>query len=364
MRQVVFLALPELVPLVLEICSRLTPLVEPESDGVFLDLNGCGQPEEVLFQLSSELAALPSETEEKKRLELGLGMAGSRMAAFVAAKWTVSREKLVLCRFRSLKNVSIVMVDKGRDADFLGQFLIEDFPLLKSSEARRLRRAGFRRVEELQDMSGAQLGRLLGRRDVWELEQGLKASDGTLVMGLYPPERLLYRRVFEPEIRSRQELEAQLEYAAGLLGKCLEKRHSSAGLLLIRLYTGEGLLEAERILQVACAGSGRMRTLLNGMLGHLLAANPASKAAGSSLSAYIGGLELCLERLEEIKLEQPLLFSASGHCRESWQGSRIDESLNKLLDRFPRAISKGLQMDWREQVLSLWDPWRYSPEKQ
>lgn len=348
MRKVAFLALPALETGILEVCSSLTPLVEPDTGGVFLDLNGCGPLEELLEQISMGVAAAGLK-------QAALGLACSRLAAAMAALM-VSREAAcqavaLSCQVRRFRYLVAVEVQSGQDAVFLGHFRVEDFPLLKKTEARRLKRGGFRFVNELQDMSGGQIGILLGRRDVFNLEQGLKGRDGALVLGTYPPERLFYRGVFEPEIRGIKELEEHIAAAAGLLGRSMEERHVTAGHLLLRLHTGAGALETARILQSGCGETGRLYKLLKGLL------------ARNELQSYISGLDICLGSLGAVGLEQPGLFAGTGPFEGSWRERMLEDGLERLLERFPEAIGWGLEADWREKVLSFWDPWRFGSEQ-
>lgn len=245
--------------------------------------------------------------------------------------------------------MTISEVKPGQERAFLGHFRIEDFPLLKGPEARRLKRAGVMRIEELQDMSASQLSRLLGRKDLFELERGLNARDDEMILGLYPPERLYYRQNMEYETDDRQRLQQYLKSAAQRLGRLLEERHVSARRLLLRLQTSRGVLEAERLLQNGCTEAGRLDFLLSALLER------------SGLSEAASGLDICMDALETVHYEQLELFTMQKQVESAWQETVIADSLEKLMARFPAAISRGMELDRREQILAFWDPWRFGP---
>lgn len=344
MRWVVFIPLSTIDQIVLEGCSQLSPLVEPVEDGIFIDLTGCGERETVLGSLAVCLQGAAQRP-------VCIGSSRSKMLARIAAAWPYLKQRPPYCRVQSVAGLKIVEPEAGRERDFLGQLCLEDFPVLKAAEVKRLKRAGFTRVEELQGFSPRQLARLLGGHEFFRLERALEACDDEIVLGLYPPERLFYRRIFEFNIKDRIQLGQWLQNAARTLGDCLEERHVAAGRVVLRLWTSCGPLEAERRLQKGCAGSGRLEILLGGLLEHI------------ELRKAVSSLDICLEGLETVRFEQPdLFFAQSLQVEPAWREQTVEDSLEKLLERFPEAVSRGLELDRREQILAFWDPWRFGPE--
>lgn len=327
----------------LEACSRYTPLVEPQQDGsVYLDISGCGPAERIVFNLAEEISSQAGE--------LRIGRATSRLLALVAVQSGLMHSgQGRLCRINKTQRALITEVIPGCEQDFLSHLPLEKFPPLKASELKKLTRAAFATVGDIARLPQERLSTLLGKRAAL-LIRTARGRDDTPVLGLYPPQRLTLPLNMEGQELDMQRVEQQLYRAAQTLEQLLGKR--GAGACRVRLEVcGEQDLIRERRLSQACF---KARTLANILLG-LWRQFPPLEAPWQG--------QVVLEEIAVLNWQEQDLFALSTRERQSSNSPYLKEVLQGLEMRFPGQISLGAQeVERREQVLALWDPWRFMTE--
>ncbi|MGI6467892.1 MAG: hypothetical protein GXZ09_01750 [Syntrophomonadaceae bacterium] len=327
----------------LKACSRYTPLVEPQQDGsVYLDISGCGPAERIVFSLAEEISAQAGE--------LRIGWATSRLVALVAARSSLMhRDQSRGYRVNKTQQALITEVIPGCEEAFLSHLPLEQFPPLKAPELKKLTRAAFATVGDIARVSPQRLSVLLGKRAAL-LIRNARGRDDTPVLGLYPPQRLAVPLNAESEEMDMQRVEQQLYHAARTLELLLGKR--GAGACRVRLEIGgKQDMIRERRLSQACFEA---RTLANILLGLWRQLPP--------LEAPWQG-QVVLEEIAVLNWQEQDLFALSTRKRQGSNSSYLKEALQGLEMRFPGQISLGApEAERREQVLALWDPWRFMAE--
>jgi len=327
----------------LESCSRYTPLVEPQQDGsVYLDISGCGPAERIVFSLADEISLQAGD--------LRIGWATSRLVALVAVKSSLMHSgQGRLYRVNKMERALITEVIPGCEQAFLSHLPLAQFPPLKTQELKKLTRAAFATVGDIARLPRQRLSVLLGKRAAL-LIRNAQGLDDTPVIGLYPPQRLTLPLNAESEELNMQQVEQQLYRAAHTLELLLGKR--GAGARRVRLEVcGEQDMVRERRLSQACFEA---RTLANILLG-LWRQFPPLKAPWQG--------RVVLEEIAVLNWQEQDLFALSMRERQGSNSFYLKEALQSLEMRFPGQISLGApEAERREQVLALWDPWRFIAE--
>lgn len=323
----------------LECCSRYTPLVEPQADGsVYLDITGCGKAEKIVFGLAKEVAAAGGNRR--------MGWASSRLLARVALERSLlppgGQDRLY--RIHRIGAGIIIEVIPGCEEAFLSQLPLAEFPPLKPLELKKLSRAAFATVGDIARQPQQRLSFLLGPRTALVLKNS-QGRDDAPVLGLYPPQRLVVSLEVESQLGEGSWLEQQLSCAARTLERLLGQR--GAGARRVRLeVSGEQEISRERRLSQPCFQARVLENILLGLWKQM----PPLKGIWQG--------RVLLEEVAVLNWQQQDLFALRTQERQRSK-ALLQEALYSLEMRFPGQISLGQEAERREQVLALWDPWRF-----
>jgi hypothetical protein len=330
---------------ILEECSRHSRLVEPQDGKVLLDLSIFRQAGEIVRQLADFL-----QKENAGPARLGLGTnplvaccAACRRDLPLAAAGQKSYRQLLL------GSITMVQVIPGREQDFVASLALTEFPPLSARERKRLMRLGYSRVGEIARLSSLRLGQIL-RCDALPLWQKCQGIDHSPVRGLYPPERLACAL---PLLcgEDRHGLEMALKQISLELEAQMAKRHMACRHLCLEVLGEKDSIRQERSLGHACYEASHLTRLLSELLPE------------TGLPFPVEELRVYLDRLEGLEVGMPDLFTWSQqHYQEEERRRQLQAAIRHLRQRFPQGIQMGAKVGRREQVLALWDPWRFGPE--
>ncbi len=323
----------------LEICSHCTPLVEPQQDGsVYLDISGCGSANQIVGDLAEKIASLVGE--------LMIGWASSRLLAFVAVQADLgSKSPKGACRWHNTSRAAITEVIAGCEADFLSQLPLKQFPPLKPQEVKKLARAAFSTVGEIARLPRQRLALLVGKRAdlLARTSQGL---DDTPVVGLYPPRRLAVPLGSAGEEEGMERIGQHLSLAAQTLAGLLGERGAGASRVRLEIFGYQNMIRERRLSQ-PCFESRRLNNILLGLWRQL----PPFQGSWQG--------RVVLEEVAVLNWQEQDLFTLPVGERER-HNSYLEDALHSLEARFPGQIRLGpAEVERREQVLALWDPWRF-----
>ena len=344
MRKIVYLHLEKekISHVILEECSRHSTLVEPRGEqGVLLDLSAFKRVGEIVKQLAVFIS----------RQNVGsarLGLASNPLVAFCAACSSIpvqAKSKKNTYRLQSYQNTLIVQVPPGQEASFLAGLPLQEFPILSDKEQQKIMRLGYSRVGEMAGLSQGRLGQIL-KRDAILLWQNIRGIDYSSVRGNYPPDRLACS-ILLPSCKDRQRLEQALQQISLSLEKELGQRHKACRKLVLEIRGEKGSLSRERLLGYACHEASQLIRILAELL------------PKTELPLPVEELRVCVDSLEKVEVEMPDLFAWRQHYQEEQRHRRLQEAIHNLLQRFPRSIQQGAEVERREQILALWDPWRF-----
>jgi nucleotidyltransferase/DNA polymerase involved in DNA repair len=209
-------------------------------------------------------------------------------------------------------------------------------------------RLGYSRVGEMAGLSREKLGQIL-KRDALLLWQNSQGIDYSPVRGNYPPDRLVCS-ILLPSCKERQSLELALQQISTNLEQELSQLHKACRKLVLEIRGEKESLIRERLLGYACYEAAQLARILAELLPE------------AELPLPVEELRVYLERLEKVEVEMPDLFTWRRHYQEEQRRRRLQESIYNLLQRFPQGIRQGAEIERREQVLALWDPWRFPPQ--
>lgn len=317
-------------------CSRLTPLVEPTgAETVFMDLSGCHVTRSQLIQLSGWNDGSAS-----------VGVASNKITAQLASL-AVTKPDRKLSQIYKWPGGKLAEIAPGQEKAFLASLPLEFFSPLDRSMLKKLRRSGFDSVADLADLPPYELVRLLGDGglQISHLAQGIDPSP---VVGLYPPNRMVYPVDFIDEVSDHLILEQALQQAVSYLSLKLHDSHLACQRVILQAaMTGSPSFQAEKLIQESCHSKATLFNILAVLLRQVISARRPVTA-----------LVLTLDQLVPVSWSQPDLFSHRAVSNIQERENHLDHALRRLENRFPGFLTRGMPIARREQVLSLWDPWR------
>lgn len=344
MRRIVFLHWPdkESREKCLELCSHCTPLVEPrEDDAVYLDLSGCRDALASLRIIAgSAFRSLPVRPRA--------GLAASRLLAHIAADCPdLPHCSAASYQVFSYPEVLVVEVPAGQESTFIGSlplnYLNKD--MISPRSIKKLSRLGFSTIGELRSLSPGQLGQLTGRNPDLLIQQ-INGIDPSPVAGSYPPSHLTYPVDLEEGPRDLIRIEKMLEDAALNLEKLLAERHAGCRCVKLEIQSASKASIVSRQVGSPCHRAGQLLNILLALL--------SEKHWPRDLSGFL----ISLHDLGPLHFCQPDLFFDRFRLNRQGKKDRVEDLVKNLQKRFPGSLQCGLEIDRREQVLTLWDPWR------
>ncbi|MEA4883181.1 MAG: hypothetical protein VB144_05920 [Clostridia bacterium] len=189
---------------ILDICADYTPLVDPDSMlSAFADLTGCGDPEAIC-------QAILSRASEGAGLDIGVGLAGSRLIAKMA-----------------VPTKECAIITPGAEAQFLARMPVRSIWPLSLQVLDRLEKLGVRTIAQLAAIPTGELTSQLG-------EAGLEAHllsmgiDRSPVRAGYPPESIECSVSFEAPVGEWSDILQCLEACAAEIGSKLRSSARAA----------------------------------------------------------------------------------------------------------------------------------------
>ncbi|MEQ8174338.1 MAG: hypothetical protein ABRQ26_04635 [Syntrophomonadaceae bacterium] len=346
MRRIVFFAIEKFEESAREhflaLCSNYTPLVEPCGDeGAYLDLGGCGDARAIILAIGAGFYHTAGAC-------LQAGLASSRLLSRMAAARSPDALAALPGSFKLFSGPGITLIEvlPGRESKFMAPFPLNTFPLLSPGALKKLLGLGFSCIGDLGAISPVYLGQLSGHNPD-RLAQSLAGIDPTPVRGLYPPGRISYKLISGEDGRLNfSRLDEILRIASGELEGLLESRHCGCRHIKLEIESKQGAIIRERKLGSPCSRSGQLKSILSRLWPEVL--------PDSDLSQVF----IYLQDLTPVPLCQPDLFLNRTFFAEREREHLLNDLLENLQGRFPGALRQGLELNRREQVLALWDPWR------
>jgi hypothetical protein len=323
-------------PEILEECSRHSFLVEPRGEEILIDLSSFQQVGEIIGNMADTVTSCG----QKARI----GLAASPLLAIIAADCYSHLPAKSNChRFFYYHGVMVIQVLPGREADFLNDLPLEQFPPLSQYEKKVLKRMGYTRVGELGSLSAQRLTGIL-KRDASLLAQNCQGIDYTSVKGLYPPDSITYALAAPGGCRDLLQLQEMIRAVSVNLGLELWNRRAACRQIRLELITPDECVTGERILPRPCHDTAGLQHILNSLI-------PLQSAATA-----IEEIRAVLAGLQTMAFHMPDIFT--------WRelppdpGQHIKDTLYNLQQKYPDSIQIGIIPERREQILSFWDPWR------
>lgn len=344
MRKIMFIAADQDYPDedLLRCCALHSSAVEPVQQGVFLDLS--------MHRYIGEIVRIMARSmQQPLPRKLRAGLATSKLLARIAGEISPFQlQQLQPESFRCIPSpeINLVQVLPGKEAAFLQDLPLGFFPGLEKKERQQLKRLGFSCVGEIATLSAHQLSSMLNK-DAADIFYYIQGRDSGPVLGLYPPAQIVYPFSPRGSIENRFILEECLDRAAPQLISILEQRHQGFGRINLQLADADRCWTGERILTAPC----QERKQLQYFLKNLLQQAPLNQ---------VSYLQITLAELTPLQLVQSNLFLLPGINKEEQQKQQLQKILDRLEIRFPGKVQLGMAPDRREQVLSMWDPWRFS----
>lgn len=344
MRNIVYIALTEpnmdIYNECLEMCSTYTPLVEPlSSNDIFIDITGCGKSGKIINNIARHIYNL-------WKVQLKIGLANSKLLARTAiCSKKLPGNKPPIYRVIHRPEAILIQVLPGKEAEFTGALFLKDFYPLTNSAVKKLSRLGFSRVKEIAAISPHQLTNMLGA-DGYLLSQQSRGIDFSPVLGLFPPLRIIYPLDLEEAAMDSLRIEKALFEAAHILISRLQSRYSGCRNISLEIVTDHEKLIQNRILQSNCYTSEHLFNILKSLVKQ------------GNITSPISGFRIILTEIETLQMCQEDLFSYHIAGFNTQQQIKLKNTLEKLGTSFPGLISQGININRRERVLALWDPWR------
>ena len=315
----------------LRMLSALSPLIEPlHEQECFFDLSGSN--------IQGDLKRLGKWFEEREWGPVILGLGANKLLARLAAR--VPSPKLT----GKFQNLYVFEVNPGREQEFMARVPIALDWLLPPRAVEALALLGFTRFGELDSFLWNDLYKLLGR-EAYLIQHHRQGLDNTPLMGLYPPEMIRCYQGFDQGTEDWEVLRRSLGEGARTIALALQAKRIDCRLVALELELEQGVCRAERQAARGCGEESRLNEVLRLLLSELAWQGP------------VQGLTIQVSSLFEPKLVEQDLFAPDR------QSSRPRQSLNPVLEalqaKLPGMIRTGFALDRREEVLSLWDPWRF-----
>lgn len=315
----------------LKVLAGISHLIEPLNEQeCFLDLSGS--------RIESEMEKLGGWFGSQGWGPVVIGLGGNKLLARLAVRVPRGKKRAQGPGFYCS------VVEPGGEKEFLARVPLAMDWHLPSRAVETLSSLGFTRFGELGSLSLQDLLKILGRDGymVYRHSQGL---DGTPLLGLYPPERLSCYFDFAQGVHNRGALEKGLEEGARVIASTLRERGMNCRQVVLQIELEERNCRAERQVSRGAGDERRLREILGILLKSL------------SFSGPVLGMMLEVGSLYKWNLIEPDLFTMDKKSTRPHQD--LIGAVEALEAKIPGVLHVGLAIDRREQVLSLWDPWRF-----
>ncbi|MGI6412586.1 MAG: hypothetical protein ACOXZ5_02810 [Syntrophomonadaceae bacterium] len=340
MRKIICLRMPGqgLNNAVLEECSRHSFLVEPFNvQEVLVDLS-------TFKKIGIIIAGIAGLVRLQGEERATMGVAASPLVSIIAAR----RERFKSQYHQDFKRygVRVIRVIPGSERGFLSSLPLSAFFPLTLKEKKLLRRAGYNLVGELADLNPNMLKQII-KRDSALLLQNCRGIDYTPVKGIYPPGRLVHTILFPGGCSDYIKIQAGLKKISRAIAGELEQKRAGFRKIRTEVITIDGDIKAgERTLFKVCSGVMQLENLIQIMV------------EKEDLKEPVGEIRVIVMELEKLKFQAANLFT----YRQDIKDQERLLVLQQLQEKYPQSLQLGVKPDRREQVLSMWDPWRIAIE--
>ncbi|MGW6604586.1 DNA polymerase IV [Streptomyces sp. NPDC055036] len=220
---------------VMELLSRLSPLVEPLSlDEAFVDLEAGGSADDT----TSALAAgerLRADIRAVTGLSGSVGLAGSKMLAKIGSE--------------QAKPDGLVLIEPGTERALLGPMSVRTLPGVGPATGDHLRRAGMTTVADLAEAGEDELVRLLGRAHGASLYRMALGLDDRAVVSERDAKSVSVEDTFDVDLHDRVRVRTEVDRLAD---RCVERlraagRSGRTVVLKVRRYDFSTLTRSETL---------------------------------------------------------------------------------------------------------------------
>ncbi|MFD7290212.1 DNA polymerase IV [Streptomyces sp. NPDC059863] len=220
---------------VMELLSRLSPLVEPLSlDEAFVDLEAGGSADDT----TSALAAgerLRADIRAVTGLSGSVGLAGSKMLAKIGSE--------------QAKPDGLVLIEPGTERTLLGPMSVRTLPGVGPATGDHLRRAGMTTVADLAEAGEDELVRLLGRAHGASLYRMALGLDDRAVVSERDAKSVSVEDTFDVDLHDRVRVRTEVDRLAD---RCVERlraagRSGRTVVLKVRRYDFSTLTRSETL---------------------------------------------------------------------------------------------------------------------
>src|SRR5437763_2877899 len=272
---------------VFKILDRYSPVIEPIAlDEAYLDLTGqealMGQPDAVAVRLRDEVKS-------RCGLDLSIGVASSKLVAKVASELRKPR--------------GLVVVQPGREAEFLAPLPLARLPGCGPATVVRLERVGVRTIGDLAALPDPLLGELFGQYGRL-LGAHARGIDPGPVLPPGDPKSISREVTFDRDVREAGKVRAT---ALGLLpdvGHSLREHGLSARTVVLKIrYQPFDTLSRQATLPYPTDRDDQLATALRHLLETQLDASRAVRLIGAGVS----NLEPCTTQLSLLETRSSLL---------------------------------------------------------
>lgn len=220
---------------VMELLSRLSPLVEPLSlDEAFVDLEAGGTADDTASALEIG-TQLRGAIEAVTGLSGSVGLAGSKMLAKIASE--------------EAKPDGILLIEPGTERELLAPMPVRTLPGVGPATADHLRRAGMTTVDDLAEAGEAELVRLLGKAHGAALHRMALGHDDRPVVAERDAKSVSVEDTFDMDLHDRVRVRTEVERLAD---RCVRRlraadRSGRTVVLKVRRYDFSTLTRSETL---------------------------------------------------------------------------------------------------------------------
>ena len=314
----------------LTMLAGVSPLIEPlDEQECFLDLSGS--------KIEPEMKRLGEWFKGQGWGPVVLGLGENKLLARLATRVPFKRK-------REIPGLYSCVVEPGQEKEFLQRIPLALDWLLPSRTVKTLDSLGFTRFGDLGLLSLQDLLKMLGQ-DGYLVYRHSRGLDGTPLMVLYHPEKISCYFDFAQGVHNRGPLERGLEEGARKIASILRERGINCRQIALQLELEGRNCRVERQVSRGCGEERRLREILGILLKDL------------SFNEPVLGMLLEVSSLYKWSLTEQDLFTLDKNSTRPHED--LNGAVEALESKVPGLVHMGFTVDRREQVLSLWDPWRF-----
>lgn len=213
--------------------AEMTPLVEPLSlDEAFLDVSGARRLHGPAEQIARRIRTL---VEEREGLGCSVGVARVKFLAKLASEAAKPRAREGGPR----PGPGVVVVDPGREREFLHPMLVQALWGVGPATLSRLHRLGIRTIGQLAETPRAALIASLGRAQGAHLHSLANCDDPRPVVADQPVKSISHEETFARDLTDRVELEVELLRMADAVATRLRAASTAGRTVSLKVRFGD-----------------------------------------------------------------------------------------------------------------------------